>query len=112
MATILVQLSPEEIKRGAVFWEKHRAHATEAGWADGEVWIADDGLHVVAETAAIRKAVKINRLSAIPVSVSRAAQQLADENGVEVLRLYPGSGKLGQVTIADVRAVLYSDSSE
>lgn len=119
IACVTVKRHPEESARNGVFWERDHQHflANPGEWGemDGEVFIADDLEHLVADTSAVRQAIKINRLVEVEkstvlwidseVKATDAARALAQENDLDLALIAP-TGKDGQVTLNDVKAAI------
>ena len=115
IATLTVRRHSEEAIRGGVFWERDPQHAlvNPVECPVGDLFIADDDAHSVADTYAVRQAIKASRLvmvseneplivTAQDVQATDAARLYALENGIDLVSVIP-SAKNGVISLFDVR---------
>jgi pyruvate/2-oxoglutarate dehydrogenase complex dihydrolipoamide acyltransferase (E2) component len=110
---VTVKLTQDEVARGSVFWEINPHHAlANPALENGEVFIADGEPHIVADTYAVKEAVRRKRLDILlpsepqPIAdedilATDSARDLAEDHGISLLDL-AGSGKNGAIITADV----------
>jgi Tfp pilus assembly pilus retraction ATPase PilT len=123
--TATVKLSQEEAAGGHVFVDRSILHArvNEKEWGElGDVFIADEEEHVVAWTTPVSMAVRSKRLEVVEeekvkvkgkdINITDAAQEMADEAKIDVLKIQPTGRGGTQITKGDVKRYIQAQEKD
>lgn len=114
---VRVKLEEEEAARGAVFYERNAQHAQARlgrpmdDIADAEVTVKGEKEFTVANTPAVREAIRVGRLVLVgkakvkeaKIYATQAAVDLAAENEIDMSKVTPTGRQGTQITKGDVQ---------